>query len=168
MNVELLTVTENDRATVQHLYQFYHYDFTEYTGESLGPGGRYAADVSYLWNDKRWNPFLIKSSGEWAGFAVVLFENMETDPDPTHVIWDFFILRKFRRTGLGSGVAKRIFSMYNADWKVAELKTNVPAREFWRKVISEFTNGQFSELYREDTGKWFQSFTTKNHLAQKH
>ena len=100
-------------------------------------------------------------SGKLAGFVVVLFENMDVDPDPTHVIWDFFILKKYRRQKVGSMVAKWIFAMYSADWKVAQMKTNMPAIEFWRKVISEFTQGQFTEHYREDLGKLFQSFTTK-------
>lgn len=67
---------------------------------------------SQIWEgDKRWNPDFIELSGIIVGFLVVLFENLDTDPYPTHVIYDFMILQKYRRTGIGQ-CAERWHSNY--------------------------------------------------------
>lgn len=42
---------------------------------------------------------------------VVLFDNYDVDPDPTHVIYDFLILKKYRRTGLGREAALQAFNL---------------------------------------------------------
>lgn len=63
---------------------------------------------SQIWEgDKRWNPDFIELSGTIVGFLVALFENLVTDPNPTHEIYDFMILQKDRRNGIGQYAAKK-------------------------------------------------------------
>ncbi|WP_235857679.1 GNAT family N-acetyltransferase [Paenibacillus albiflavus] len=96
--------------------------------------GLFEVNIDYFWEgDKRWNPYLIKLSGTIVGFLVVLFENLDTDPDPTHVIYDFMILQKYRRNGIGCCAAKMAFELFNADWKVVQMEINTSAISFWRK-----------------------------------
>jgi predicted acetyltransferase len=71
--------------------------------------------------DHRWKPYLIEVSETIVGFLVVLLENLDVDPDPTHVIYDFMILQKFRRNGIGYTAAIKAFEMYNANWKIAQM-----------------------------------------------
>lgn len=85
-------------------------------------------NIDFYWGgDPRWNPYFILSSGVIVGFLVVLFENLDTDPDPTHVIYDFMILKKYRRSGLGRTAAKQAFGLFKANWKVAQMESNTSA-----------------------------------------
>ncbi|WP_440109187.1 GNAT family N-acetyltransferase [Paenibacillus sp. QZ-Y1] len=103
-------------------------------------------NIDYFWEgDNRWNPYFIDLSGTIVGFVVVLFENMDIDPDPTHVIYDFMILQKHRRKGLGYCAAKNVFELFNANWAVAQMGNNDPALHFWRKVIRDFTDHNYIE-----------------------
>ncbi|MBS4220304.1 GNAT family N-acetyltransferase [Bacillus sp. FJAT-49711] len=143
------------------MYQFYLYDFSKYTEEDINSLGLYDVDLEFYWRDPRWNPFFINYNGKIIGFLVVLFENFDVDPDPTHVIYDFMILKKYRRNGLGREAASKAFDLYKANWKVAQMIINESAIHFWRKIISEYTNGLYTEIYRQDLKKYIQSFSTK-------
>lgn len=166
MEVELRPVRYAEKDLLSNLYQFYHYEFSPYTEEDLNEDGRFDSNIDYFWEgDHRWNPYFIMLSGKIAGFAVVLFENLDTDPDPTHVIYDFMVLPKYRRTGVGSAAAQKAFALFKADWAVAQMEKNTPAISFWRKVIGEFTGDAFKETYREDIKKFIQRFSTKSQTS---
>lgn len=96
------------------------------------------------------------------GFLVILFENHDVDPDPTHVIYDFMVLRKYRRHGIGRQAAIQAFDLYKANWKIAQMNTNEPAILFWRDVISKYTSGNYTELFRHDLKKYVQVFSTRD------
>ncbi|GAA3400235.1 GNAT family N-acetyltransferase [Paenibacillus hodogayensis] len=159
--IQLVPVSKADKEILHHLYQFYHYDFSQFTQEDINSFGLYEVRLEVYWQDPRWNPFFIYSSGKIAGFLVVLFENYDVDPDPTHVIYDFMVLRKYRRSGIGRQAAKQAFDLYKANWKTAQMSTNEPAILFWRDVIKEYTAGSYTELFREDKNKYVQMFSTK-------
>ncbi|ANS74410.1 GCN5 family acetyltransferase [Paenibacillus yonginensis] len=162
MNLKLVPVRAENKDTLINLYQFYEYDFSRYMDTDVDTNGKYALDIDFYWEgDERWNPFLIEVNGAIAGFLIVLFENMDTDPDPTHVIYDFMVLHKYRRTGVGRRAAVEAFNMYQANWSLAQIKNNLPAISFWRNVIEDYTDGNFTERYSPDSGNYIQKFSTK-------
>lgn len=131
MEIELIPVSVQEKETLSNMYQFYFYDFSQYTNQNLNDDGRYGVNIDFYWEgDPRWNPYFIVSSGAILGFLVVLFENLDTDPDPTHVIYDFMILKKYRRNGIGRTAAKQAFGLFNANWKVAQMESNTTAISF--------------------------------------
>jgi len=158
--VQLVPVGEADKDVLQNLYQLYNYDFTPYTEEDLNSSGLYEVNLERYWQDPRWNPFFIYSEGKIAGFLVVLFENADVDPDPTHVIYDFMILRKYRRKGLGRQAAVQALDLYKANWAIAQMSGNEPAILFWRGVVNDYTAGNYTESIRQN--KYIQSFSTKS------
>ena len=99
--VQLTPVSEKSKEVLQNLYQLYHYDFSLFTEEDINSVGLYEINLEHYWEDPRWNPFFIYDAGKIVGFLVILLENYDVDPDPTHVIYDFMVLKKFRRNGLG-------------------------------------------------------------------
>jgi predicted acetyltransferase len=162
MDISLRPVSLKDKGILLNLYQFYKYDFSQYTKEDLNTNGRYEVNIDFFWDgDPRWNPYFIEMSGTIVGFLVVLFENMDTDPDPTHVIYDFLILRKYRRAGIGYTAAVKAFELFKANWKVVQMESNTAAISFWRKVINDFTDNNFTERFRSDINKYIQEFSTK-------
>ncbi|SDL55699.1 hypothetical protein SAMN05428961_105458 [Paenibacillus sp. OK060] len=111
MIVDLTPVTLAEKSMLSNLYQLYHYDFSEYTSEDINQEGKYDVNIDFIWEgDNRWRPYFITISGTIAGFVIVLLENLDTDPDPTHVIYDFMILKKFRRSGVGYAAAMQTLS----------------------------------------------------------
>ncbi|MDH5164431.1 GNAT family N-acetyltransferase [Heyndrickxia oleronia] len=160
--INLISVSKENKHILENMYQFYNYDFSEFTQEDINRQGLYDVDLEYFWQDPRWNPFFINQDGKIIGFLVVLFENYDVDPDPTHVIYDFMILKNYRRNGLGKEAAIKAFNLYNANWKVAQMALNEPSKQFWRNIIKEYTNDSYTEIYRHDLKKYIQTFCSKN------
>lgn len=159
--IRLIPVPKESKDTLYNMYQLYLYDFSPFTDDDINSCGLYEVRVEHYWQDPRWNLYFIYHTGQIVGFLVVLFENYDVDPDPTHVIYDFMILRKYRRNGFGKEAAIQAFNLYQANWKVAQMSSNEPAIAFWRHVIREYTNDTYTEIYRQDLKKYVQSFSTK-------
>jgi len=162
MEIKLIPIGKERKEVLYNLYQFYEYDFSPYSEIDLGLDGRFSVNLEHYWEDARWNPLFICYEKQIIGFLVILLENYDTDPDPTHVIYDFLILKKYRRRGLGKSAAIQAFDLYKANWKVAQMKENGPAIDFWRDVVNGYTSGQYTEVFREDRNKYTQSFTNRD------
>jgi len=48
--------------------------------------------------------------------------------------------------------------MFPGRWRVEQEEANIPARTFWQKVISRYTNGQFEEIKDENSKGPIQEF----------
>ncbi len=65
-----------------------------------------------------------------------------TLPNP-HCIAEFFVMKKYRQKGVGRAAAMKIFDMFHGGWEVSQWVNNLSAQNFWRKVISAYTNGKY-------------------------
>ena len=70
---------------------------------------------------------------------------MGDDPDVDFDMGEFFIAGKYQRRGNGRRVACKVFDMFRGRWTVRQLVANIPAREFWRAVVSDYVKGRFTE-----------------------
>ncbi|WP_356722662.1 GNAT family N-acetyltransferase [Paenibacillus sp. JJ-223] len=71
----------------------------------------------------------------------------------------FFVLRKYRRLGVGRKAAEHILKKSSGEWELYQLLKNVPAQKFWDKVIEEVSEGEVK--IRMDNEKRYQTFTCK-------
>ena len=69
---------------------------------------------------------------------------------------EFFIMKKYRRKGIGKSIAEQVFTIHKGQWQIYQKESNRPAQVFWRKIIADYTNGQFKE--RIEDGKRIQEF----------
>src|SRR5213594_868785 len=76
----------------------------------------------------------------------------------TRDISEFFIVRRHRRRGVGTEVARRVFDRYPGKWEVTQLTRNVYAQAFWRRVIGAYTGGRYEERPRPDGRGVMQRF----------
>jgi predicted acetyltransferase len=60
--------------------------------------------------------------------------------------WRFFILKRYRRTELGTILARHVFESHPGPWEVGQMPRNLAAQAFWRKVIASLTDGRFTEV----------------------
>ena len=142
MSIELTAATDADDQIVRNLSAYYIYDFTEYTGWSCPENGLFAGcdELFDDWRAGKNHPFIIRVDGELAGFAGVAY-----DDSGEYFIQEFFVLRKFRRRGVGKSVAFMLFDRFPGKWKVQQLTANTPAVGFWRVTIDEYTSGVFTD-----------------------
>ncbi len=139
MDIQILDAQSNDMEVVRNLVRFYIYDMAEYTGWPAPETGLYGGvdNLETYWQEEDRHPFIVRVDGELAGFSLV------NQHDGRWHIGEFFIVRKFRRTGVGTHVAKSMFDRFRGDWCVMQLPPNKPAVGFWRRVIDDYTHGQF-------------------------
>jgi predicted acetyltransferase len=120
---------------------------------AFGNFGFYSLEM--YWTDTlNHHPFIIKLSDKLIGF--VLVRKIHSNGQIINTIAEFFIAKRYRHRGLGESAAKQIFSMFKGSWEVTQIEKNIPAQVFWRKVISEYTSGNYSESFHD--GKFHQSF----------
>lgn len=144
MQIEIIETTIADRPLMTNLYQYYMYDFSDLIDDmDLLEDGRYSIDdLGGYWVNPWNHVFLLKVDDKIAGFALVDEPN---DAGKFIDMAEFFILRKFRKSGIGEYFARQMFDRFRGQWRVSEIHTNTGAIAFWRKVIRRYTNGQFEE-----------------------
>lgn len=158
MTVTLHLGSVEDKPVFRNLIQLYKHDLSVYDTEHGALDRHGLFDYRYL--DHYWTadgiragraPFLILANDEIAGFILKNGHSYTSNDDDTSNLAEFFVVRRWRRSGVGSAAAHAIFRMFPGPWEVAQLRENTPAQAFWRDVIAEFTGGQFTEHnLRED------------------
>ncbi len=158
MQIEIVETTIADRPLMTNVYQYYMYDFSDLVDDmDLLEDGRYSIDdLNGYWVEPWRHVFLVKVDGKIAGFALV------DEPPPNQAekyieMAEFFVLRKFRKSGIGEYFARQLFDRYRGKWLVREISTNTGAIAFWRKIIGRYTNDQFAEQVWE--GRRLRGFT---------
>jgi predicted acetyltransferase len=122
-------------------------DFSEYENFDLDEHGLFGyGDLDYFWFEPTHAAYLVTVDTKLVGF--VLVDNEVVIEGNERSICEFFVLRKYRRSGIGSTVARRIFDELPGRWEVRVVEANKPAQAFWRKVITAYTEGQFEETVR--------------------
>jgi predicted acetyltransferase len=145
MHVEVITASSADKSIVERLLQLYEHDNSEFFYADVDPDGIYRVmDADTLWQPDR-NIFLVKVDGHLAGFAFVSRHPSYLGDGETYLMDEFFIMRKYRRRGVGEHVARTLFDRYPGRWEVSEWPTNIGSHTFWRRVIGRYTQGQFHE-----------------------
>ncbi len=144
MNVMVEPATIDAKSVIRRLMQLYLYDFTEFLSIEIDEHGEFANTyLDHYWAlDERETrePFLLRADGKLAGFALVRRKS-----DGPWIMAEFFVMRRYRRTGVGSQAARTVFARFPGEWKVSQVKQNTPAQAFWRRIIAEVSGGQFIE-----------------------
>jgi predicted acetyltransferase len=129
LDVQIVPATIDDKPTVLELLQFYMYDFSEFLGWDVADSGRFDhRSFDPWWTDADRHPFLVRADGRLAGMALV----QSGEP---HDMAEFFVLRKYRRLGVGTRAAHLLFAMFPGDWQVRQVAANTAATAFWRRTI---------------------------------
>lgn len=132
--VTLRPLRRRDVPVVKRLIQLYIYDLG---GDrwSVEPDGTYAPAHWHrrFWRRRGSHHFIVRVGGRPAGFALVR-DRADFAGEGVREISEFFVLRKYRRRGVGTRVARALFARFPGRWELAVLTWN-PARRFWRDVL---------------------------------
>ncbi len=147
MNFEVLNAkNEYGKEIILNLMQLYTYELSFYEDETtnftLLENGLYDLGkyIELYWKENKRYPYILKYNGEIAGFALARFNE-----EDYYEISEFFVLNKFRKLGAGKYMAKEMFDKFHGKWELRTLLKNKRAQDFWRSVITEYSNGKFDE-----------------------
>ena len=147
--MDIAPAADDEGELLRNLMQFYLYDFTEFTGDDVPPPGRWEMGwIDEFLAGAENHAFVARVDGHPAGLALV-----EHRDGAQRAEWDmleFFVLRKYRRSGAGTQLARAMFDRFPGRWEVRVLATNTPAQAFWRRTIEAYTGAAYEERDRED------------------
>jgi predicted acetyltransferase len=149
MSIEVIRIPIDDKPVLRRLMELYLYDFSKFDQADVNQHGLYEYDfIDPYWTEPERHPFFIRVGGKLAGFALVRITRYSSGR-PLHNLAEFFVMRKYRRQGVGHAAAKNIFAQFPGLWHVAQEEANVPAQVFWKKVIQEYTGSNFRQVVVE-------------------
>lgn len=155
-NVNLVKVEYEEKSILRNLLNLYEYDVSEFNGSEPNRFGFF----EYLYLDHYWTPhgveeegrvpYFIKVEDNLVGFTLLNNVSCLNRKDITSTIAEFYILKNWRRKGIGKAVALQLFRSHPGKWEVAQERENKRAQQFWGTIISEYTNGHFEEVMTEE------------------
>lgn len=161
MEMVIKEASIEQKSVLRNLLELYIYEFTEFGAYDVDSHGLYGYKyLDHYWVEEGRHPFIFYIDEKIAGFVFVR-KNYDNDyKEHVYSIAEFFVMKKYRRQDIGKNVAFNMFSKFAGVWEVAQMQTNKPAQVFWRKVIHEFTEGNFEEITKENWKGPVQKFRT--------
>jgi predicted acetyltransferase len=148
-----------DESVLGNLLELYQHDMSDFVPEDVNADGRFAlVDAQRYLEDSRCAAHFFLSDGAYAGFGLV--DQDVLLPESQYRMAEFFVLRKYRRAGIGARAARHIFDQKRGKWEVAELVQNARARDFWRETLSSYASDTLVEqkLERERWSAYIHCF----------
>jgi predicted acetyltransferase len=134
--VELIETGPEHAALIANLYQFYAYESSDWEQEDVEVDGRFYIHEEHLaryWEDPQWSANLLLVDGFIAGF--LLIEGSELPGIDALELADLFILKRYRRKGIGRAIATQVLSSGEANWLVRFYDQDEVSQAFWRTVL---------------------------------
>lgn len=143
--------TPADRAALQRMLELYQHDLSHLWDQDLDAQGEYGYHLDRYFADPTCHAFVATADRHYAGFALV--DTAVKVGATGHWMDQFFILKKYRKHGLGQALALHTFQALPGPWEVGQMPNNTEAQTFWRRVIGQHTQGRFEE-HSLTTGWW--------------
>ena len=161
--ISLSPASKAERPALDNLMQLYIYDWSELRPLDVRDDGRFPDyPLDAYWADSRRHPLLLRVDGRLAGFALVSEGSRLTGAPGVFDMAEFFVMRRFRRKGVGLAAASMAFDRFKGLWEIRQHDENTAATAFWRRAIDRYTGGNYREV-RWDDRAWtgpVQMFTS--------
>lgn len=149
--VSLHAAGEVDRVALENLMQLYAYDWSELADLDVGHDGRFQDYPLEPWFRDDWrHPFLVRVGEKLAGFALIQERSRLSGARGVFDMAEFFVMRRYRRRGVGLTAAALAFARFRGSWEVRQRERNEAATAFWRRAIGSYTGGRFDEVFWKD------------------
>lgn len=163
LQVELVPAAPEQESILANLLELYAHDFSEFHNVELGPDGRFGyAPLPLYWSEPARQAFFIRVDGRLAGFALV---KQGSDVSGDKNAWDvaeFFIVRAYRRQGVGIQAAHEVWRRFPGRWEVRVMQANAAALSFWQRAITGFNGEAIKpvQINKDDQLWWVFGFDT--------
>ncbi|EIK96126.1 hypothetical protein PMM47T1_12578 [Pseudomonas sp. M47T1] len=136
--VELLPTSVEQAQLIRNLYQFYAYESSDWEQEDVDEDGRYYIHDEHLmryWQEPDWSANLLLVNGHVAGFLLV--ERSELPDISALELADLFILKRYRRQGIGKALVTQVLMGGHENWLVRYYRQDDAALAFWESVLED-------------------------------
>jgi|SRR5580698_9051024 predicted acetyltransferase len=158
--LEVIPAAPDQAPILANLLELYAHDFSEFHNVEIGEDGRFGYQALPLyWSEPDRHPFLIMLDGKLAGLALV---KKGSDVSGREAVWDvaeFFILRAYRRRGIGTQAAHQVWRRFPGPWEVRVMQANVSAQQFWAGAIATFSGTLIHPVFIENGGERWNLFS---------
>lgn len=158
-HIELVPAAPDQQPILANMLELYAHDFSEFHEIELGVDGRFGyPHLPLYWSDPNRRPFLARVDGKLAGLVLVK-KGSELSGDET--VWDmaeFFVMRRYRRRGIGTRVAYEVWRQVPGLWEVRVMESNHSAHLFWEHAISGFARETILSDCVESAGQLWRVF----------
>lgn len=166
-HIEVVPAAPEQAPILANLLELYAHDFSEFHDVVLGVDGRFGyRSLPLYWSEPGRHPFLVRVDGRLAGLVLVK-KGSEISGDET--AWDmaeFFVVRGYRRRGIGTQVAHEVWKGIPGKWEVRVMQSNMPAYHFWVRAISIFTGEAVQPVRVEKGGQRWTLFSFESKRAR--
>lgn len=138
MQIELAPTTVEQLPLIANLYQFYAYESSDWEQEDVELDGRFYIHEPHLqryWQEPQWSAQLILADGFIAGF--LLIERSELPGINALELADLFILKKYRRQGIGRALVEQVILADGGSWLVSFYPQDHLASSFWNQLFKQ-------------------------------
>jgi predicted acetyltransferase len=169
VHIELVHATQEQKAIIANLLELYAHDFSEFHHLELGDDGRFGyKHLPLYWSEPDRYPFLIKVDGRLAGLALVKKGSEVSDSDAVWDMAEFFIVRAYRRRGIGMKVAHEVWRRLPEPWEVRVRQSNGAALNFWQRAITTLNGEPIHPTRIEKDGEcWYVFAFESKHVANE-
>ena len=137
--IGLVPATLDQEPVLANLLELYAHDFSEFHPIDLHANGRFGyKNLSRYWNQIDHHPFLVQVDGKLAGFVFVKKGSEISGNASAWDVQEFFIVRAYRRRGIGISVAHQVWKRFAGPWEVRVMESNRAALNFWQQTIKRF------------------------------
>jgi len=156
-NLVISKIGPESDVLLRNLAEHYCYDMSEWFDVDTAADGRYSYDTGSVWMEG-YDAYLARVDDSLAGFALIGSAAEWLGDVSTRDVHEFFIMRKFRRRGIGRGMATFLWNEHPGEWLVRVLDANAPAVTFWRGGISSYSAGLYGEVEHIVNGRLWKFF----------
>ncbi|MBN1647879.1 MAG: GNAT family N-acetyltransferase [Spirochaetales bacterium] len=155
MSIELIKIGPSEKSVLRRMVELYNYDVSEYAGDDLNEHGYFGySRIDHYWTEQDRYPYFIRCDGALAGFVLVNSHSYTMPGQKVKSIAEFFVMRKYRRNGIGKKIALQVFDMFRGKWEVNQIPENTVACAFWETIISEYSGGKYEKrMIDTESGK---------------
>ena len=151
-------VDRSSDQVLRNLLEHYLHDMAEWFEFDSLEDGSYSYSATNFW-DEGFDVFIAYTDLIPIGFAIVGSGERWIGDKNARDLDEFFVVRRYRRKGLGQFLAEHVWSLYPGKWVVRVFQHNLPALPFWRVAVSGYTDGVYEEDFREVEGNGWSYFT---------
>ena len=167
--VAVLPAAPEQEPVLANLLELYAHDFSEFFALQIGADGRYGyQSLPLYWSEANRFPFLVRVNGALAGFVLLQQGSQVSDARDIWDVAEFFVLRGYRRQGVGLKVAHQLWRMFAGAWEVRVAARNLVAHSFWQHAISSFTCARAEAGLTDVAGQSWRVFSFSSKATAKY
>ena len=144
MALQYRKAQSGDFPALQQMLELYQYELSDIWPQDADAEAKYGYNLDRHRAGECVHAHVALSGLQYAGFALVAPAAVTRQVG--HWMEQFFILKRYRRTGAGLALAQHVFSCHPGPWEVGQMPENHRAQAFWRHTIAKLTGGSYEEV----------------------